>query len=245
MPRMFLVTRSAWLLLFCLLVGSTIGCNRGVMRMRGRRPLATPQGPLTKETPLRFSLTNGLRVLLVPERAAPVVAVQVWVGVGSADEKLEEAGIAHVHEHLLFKGTAKRGVGEISREIESAGGEINAWTSFDQTVYHIVLASRFFDTALEVLSDAIGAPAFDAGEMAKELEVILEEIKQSQDAPSRVLTQLLYGTAYKKHPYKRPVIGFADVVRKMTRDQVVRFFRRWYTPSNMTLVVVGDIDPAK
>jgi zinc protease len=223
------------------------GCQTGLFSPGRAKPPAPPSRPFGPGglQPERYVLPNGLKVLILPEHTTPVVAVQVWVATGSVDEGPDEAGIAHIHEHLLFKGTRKRGVGVISREVESAGGEINAWTSFEQTVYHVVLASRFVDTALDVLSDAVGAPSFDPAEMAKELQVIQEEIKQSQDSPSRVLAQLLYSTAYKKHPYRRPVIGSAEAVGKTTRPQVQRFFKRWYTPANMTLVVVGDLDPAK
>src|SRR5262249_51708932 len=94
--------------------------------------------------PLKLELANGMTVILLENHAAPVVAFQAWVNVGSTDETPELAGMAHVHEHMLFKGTKKRGVGEIAREVEGSGGDINAWTSFDQTVYHLVLASRFF-----------------------------------------------------------------------------------------------------
>ena len=90
---------------------------------------------------MRQTLPNGLTLLVEENHAAPVVAIQVWVRVGSADELADEAGLAHLHEHMLFKGTARRGPGEIARSIEACGGEINAWTSFDQTVYHVVLAS--------------------------------------------------------------------------------------------------------
>src|SRR6266568_6757273 len=99
-------------------------------------PLRAPASrPIIKGT-VRFQLPNGLKVVLQESHAAPVVAFQAWIGVGSADEQLEEAGIAHVFEHMLFKGTERRGVGQIAHEIEAAGGDINAWTSFDQTVYH-------------------------------------------------------------------------------------------------------------
>ena len=109
----------------------------------------------------RFQLKNGLTVILKEQHASPVVALQAWVGVGSADEPEELAGIAHVFEHMLFKGTARRGVGQIAHEVEAAGGDINAWTSFDQTVYHLVLASRFFDTGLDIITDALRNSSFD------------------------------------------------------------------------------------
>src|SRR6478672_7185402 len=170
-------------------------------------------------TPVRYQLPNGLRVVLQENHAAKVVAFQAWVAVGSADESPEIAGIAHVFEHMLFKGTARRGVGQIAQEVEAAGGEINAWTSFDQTVYHLVLASRFFDTGLDILADAIQHSSFDPAELERELKVVLEEIKQGEDNPSRVITQELFKTAFTKHPYRRPVIGFEKVVRTFTRPK--------------------------
>jgi len=192
---------------------------------------------------LRYRLDNGLTVLMAPNRAAPVVALQAWVGVGAADETRGVLGIAHVFEHMLFKGTARRGVGEIAQDVEAAGGEINAWTTFNQTVYHVVLASRHFDTGLDVLSDALQNSAFDPAELDREREVILEEIKQGQDDPGRNVAEALFRTAYARHPYRRPVIGNATSVRSMSRQRLVDFFRTWYVASNMTLVIAGDFDP--
>lgn len=186
-------------------------------------------------------LDNGATVVVQEMRSAPVVAVQAWVGVGSADETPAEAGLAHVHEHMLFKGTERRRVGEIAQAIEGAGGEINAWTSFDQTVYHVVLASRDFNVGLDVLADAIHHSAFDAEELAREKEVVLEEIKRGEDQPSRVVTQALFDLAYRKHPYRNPVIGTRERVASFTRADVLAFFRKWYVPSNVTVVVVGDV----
>lgn len=193
-------------------------------------------------TAVRYQLPNGLRVVLQENHAAKVVAFQAWVAVGSADEPPELAGIAHVFEHMLFKGTARRGVGQIAHEVEAAGGEINAWTSFDQTVYHLVLASRFFDTGLDILADALQNSSFDPGELERELKVVLEEVKQGEDNPSRVATQALFGAAYSRHPYRRPVIGYTKTVKAFTRERLLDFFHRWYVANNVTLVVVGDFD---
>ncbi len=192
-------------------------------------------------------LPNGLTVVCQQNRHAPVVALQVWVGVGSADEDepAGEAGLAHVHEHMLFKGTARRGVGELARAIEGAGGEINAWTSFDNTVYYVVLASRYFDTGLDVLADAIQNSAFDADELEREREVVIEEIKRSLDIPARMVSQRLFDTAYQAHPYGRPVIGNAESVRAMGRDQLLGFYRRHYRPERLTVVAVGDFEPER
>ena len=191
---------------------------------------------------VRYQLPNGLRVVLQENHASKVVAFQAWVAVGSADEPPEIAGIAHVFEHMLFKGTARRGVGQIAHDVEAAGGEINAWTSFDQTVYHLVLASRFFDTGLDILADALQNSSFDPGELERELKVVLEEVKQGEDNPSRVATQALFGAAFSRHPYRRPVIGYTKTVKSFTRERLLDFFHRWYVANNVTLVVVGDFD---
>lgn len=190
----------------------------------------------------QYQLPNGLQVILKSRRTAPVVAVNVWVGVGSADEEPHEAGLAHVHEHMLFKGTKVRGVGEIAREVEAAGGHINAFTSFDQTCYYIVMSSRFTERGVDILSDAIRNSNFDAEELGRELEVIQEEIKRGNDHPQRVASQMLFDTAYAAHPYKLPVIGSKESVDSFRREHVVNFFEKHYRPSNSTVVLVGDFE---
>ncbi len=192
--------------------------------------------------PIVYRLSNGMTVILQENRAAPVVAFNVWVKVGSTDETDSEAGIAHVIEHMLFKGTTSRPVGQIAREIEGAGGEINAFTTFDHTVYHIVMASRYASTALDVLADAFRNSTFDPDEYAKERLVVLEEILRAEDSPERIVGNTLFATAFQKHPYGRPVIGYSKIVATYPRDAIYAFYRKWYKPNNMTLVVVGDID---
>jgi len=192
---------------------------------------------------VRHRLPNGLTVLVEENHAAPVTALQVWVRVGSADELPHEAGLAHLHEHMLFKGTARRGPGEIARTIEASGGEINAWTSFDQTVYHVVVASQFTAQGLDVLADAITQAAFDPEELSREIEVVCEEIKRSLDSPARKLSKELFAAAYTRHPYGKPVIGTEESVRSFTREGILRFYRRWYRPENCVLVAVG-FEPA-
>ena len=189
-----------------------------------------------------MKLDNGLEVILEENHASPVVAFQAWVKIGSADEPPELAGIAHVFEHMLFKGTKKRGVGQIAREVESCGGEINAWTSHDETVYHLVLASQFFDTGLDILADTLMNSSFDAGELERERKVVLEEIKQGIDDPERQAGQGLFQTVFDAHPYGRPIIGNETMVRKLSRADILAFFAKHYVASNVTLVVVGDFD---
>ena len=188
-----------------------------------------------------LTLDNGLRVFIQESRAAPVVAVQVWINAGSADETPEEAGVAHLLEHMMFKGTDTRPVGAITQEIEGAGGEINAFTSFDQTCYHLTLASRHAGLGLDILSDVIQHSVIDADELALEKEVVLEEVRRSADTPARRLDESVFRTVYRRHPYGRPIIGYVETVKGFTREDVRRFYERWYTPENMAVVVVGDV----
>lgn len=188
-------------------------------------------------------LDSGLTLLVVPSRAAPVVAVQAWVGAGSADEAPGHAGVAHLVEHMLFKGTLRRGVGEIAGTVEAAGGDVNAWTSFDQTVYHAVLGSRDLDVGLDVLADALVSSTFDEDELERERRVVAEEIRQGLDDPGRAAAHALFATAYVIHPYRRPVIGNLGTVASLRRDDVVAFHRAAYVADNVTLVIAGDVDP--
>ncbi|MFN7131219.1 MAG: M16 family metallopeptidase [Myxococcales bacterium] len=191
---------------------------------------------------MRYVLDNGITVIFERQKAAPVVAIQVWVKAGSADETPEEAGLAHLHEHMLFKGTARRKLGEIARDVEGRGGEINAWTSFDQTVYHVVLASAFAHEGIDILADAVRNSAFDRDELAREIEVVVEEIKRAKDSPSRRVSREMFLTAYQRHPYRLPVLGTEESVRSFTREKVTAFFEKHYRPDNITVVVVGDME---
>lgn len=188
-----------------------------------------------------FTLNNGLQLLVEEDHSAPVVAIQAWVGVGSADESDDIAGVAHLHEHMLFKGTTNRGVGEIAKVIEENGGDINAWTSFDETVYHIVMPSSKLDMGLGIISDVLMNSAFDPQELTKEKEVVLEEIRQSKDIPQRRLIDELFALSYESHPYKRPVIGYVDSVKQINRQKIYDFYKRFYVPQNIIIVVTGDV----
>jgi len=191
--------------------------------------------------PTRHRLDNGLTVLHEHQGAAHVVAWQIWVNVGGADETPDEAGLAHLHEHMLFKGTERRGLGEIARDIEAHGGEVNAWTSFDHTVYHTVMASQFAREGLDVLADAVRFPRFDPTELARECEVVVEEIKRAEDTPARRASRDLFRESYQLHPYRLPVLGTPESVRATTRERILDFYRRHYTPEAMTLIAVGDV----
>ncbi len=187
-------------------------------------------------------LDNGLTLLLRESHRAPVVELQVWAKVGSADERAGEEGLAHFHEHMLFKGTERRAVGQVAGDVEGLGGQINAYTSFDSTVYHATLPSRAWREGLDVLCDAIRHSRFDAEEIGREREVVLEEIRRSADTPGHVLGDLAFRACYPDHPYGRPILGPAENVARFERPQVRSFFERWYTPDNLMVVAVGDFD---
>lgn len=190
-------------------------------------------------------LPNGPVVLLRPDGVSPVAEVQIWARVGSADERPGEEGLAHFHEHMLFKGTARRGVGEVAGEIEGVGGRINAYTSYDMTVYHATVPAAETATAVDVLGDAIRSSLFDPAEIAREVEVVLEEIRRAEDSPGQVLGQAVFTEAYRVHPYRAPILGTPESVSHFDRARVRGFFERWYTPDDLLVVVAGDFDPAQ
>ncbi len=190
-------------------------------------------------------LPNGLTAIVEENHQAPVVAVQVWVKAGSAYETDDESGITHLIEHMIFKGTEKRGPGEIAREIESVGGSINAYTSFDYTVYHCTVPRQYLDNALDVLSDAIFHSTFDSRELKREKKVVLEEMRMRNDRPRVRASRLLMKTAYKVYPYRRPVIGYPDVVKSLGRRDIMDYMAKRYSPSQMSVIVVGDVDASE
>ena len=146
----------------------------------------------------------------------------MWVKTGSADETKGEEGISHFIEHLVFKGTEKYGVGAIASTVEAAGGELNAYTSFDQTVFYVNISREFSDIALDVIAEMMGFPKFEMGEIDNEREVVIEEIKRSNDSPGRQGSRLLFSTVFKKHPYGIPVIGFDKLIKKVSRKNAGR-----------------------
>jgi zinc protease len=192
---------------------------------------------------IKFQLKNKLRVILVPSHKSPVVSVQMWVKTGSADEPKGFEGISHFIEHLVFKGTRAYGVGEIAATVEASGGELNAYTSFDQTVFYVTISKTYAEVALDVVSEMMGYPLFDGSEVDSEREVVCEEIKMGEDSPQRSATQLLFRTVFKKHPYGTPVIGYAKNVRSWPVKKIKEYYQSRYVPKNMSLIVSGDFDP--
>lgn len=189
-----------------------------------------------------LQLKNGLKVLLVQTKKAPVVSVQCWVKTGSADERKKEEGISHFIEHLVFKGSSEYKTGEIAQVIEGSGGQLNAYTSFDQTVFYVTISKAFAETGLHTIREMMGHPTFDVTEIDNEREVVVEEIKRGQDSPHRRASQALFSTVFKKHPYGIPVIGYDTVVKNVSRKVLTNYYADRYSPANMTLLVVGDFE---
>lgn len=188
-------------------------------------------------------LDNGLTVLIREMPASPVVSVYALIQTGSATEgEYLGTGISHFLEHMLFKGTAQRAVGEIAAQIQAVGGTINAMTGMDYTMYTITVPFGVFDTALDVLSDMLMNSVMDPEEMEKEREVIFGEMRLYKDNPDRQISRLVFQNAYIRHPYRHPIIGYEELLAKVTRQDLLDYYHSHYAPNNMILSVAGHTD---
>lgn len=199
--------------------------------------------PLLKEPIVRYVLPNGLTVLLKQTNAASICSVQAWVKTGSVHEgELLGAGVSHFVEHMLFKGTERREGRAISQEVQADGGYINAYTTFDRTVYYIDIPSENVDTAIDVLHDCVFNSTMPEDEVEKEREVIMREIAMGDDDPDSQLSQALFETVFREHPFRYPIIGYKDVFTTVSREQLWRYYKTRYVPNNVVLVIAGDFD---
>src|SRR3982751_6976740 len=190
----------------------------------------------------RTVLPNGLKVLIKPDFSAPVVAIVTYVSAGYFDETDDVVGIAHVLEHMYFKGTPTRGVGEIARQTKAVGGYLNAATIYDHTSYYTVLPASNFAAGLDVQFDAYANSLIESDELARELEVIVQEAKRKADNPSAVTTETLFELLHDRHRIRRWRIGREPGLRALTRDAMMRFYRNFYHPGTTVLTIVGDVD---
>jgi len=193
-----------------------------------------------------FTFENGLSLIVQEDRSAPVASVQAWCGTGSIHEGNQMgAGLSHILEHMLFKGTETRPPGAIAKEVQNLGGYINAYTSFDRTVYWIDVPSDGASKAVAILADAMMNATLPEEEYQKEQEVIRREFAMGFDDPNRQASQLMLKTVFTESPLRHPVIGYLDVYNKLTRDDVLRYYKSRYVPNNLTFVVTGDVDAMK
>jgi zinc protease len=201
--------------------------------------------PFWNEPVERMVLPNGLTLIIKPDRSAALASVQVWVKTGSQHEGAHlGAGLSHYLEHMLFKGTTRRAGREISATVQAHGGYINAYTTFDRTVYYIDLPSEHTGMAVDLLADAVLNSTLPADETAKEKDVILREIAMTKDEPENRLWDALFGTAFREHPYRQPIIGHRDVFSAVTREDLLGYYLERYVPNNLVVVIVGDVDLA-
>jgi zinc protease len=198
---------------------------------------------LERVRPVEHRLANGLKLLIRVERASPVAAVVTHVRAGYFDEPDHLVGVSHVLEHMYFKGTTRRGAGDMARETRAAGGYLNAGTIYDRTSYYTVLPSASLDLALDIQADALIHSTIDEEELRKELVVIIEEVKRKLDNPSALSTEKLFETLFDVHPMRRWRMGTEETLAQLTRADVVGYYREMYRAGNILLVVSGDVDP--
>lgn len=188
-----------------------------------------------------YRLSNGLTVLIQEDKRFPLVSMRLYVHAGSSYEKAEEAGISHLLEHMVFQGTEKRGPGEISSEIEALGGDINAATSFDYTVYTADLPAEHWKVGLDILKDMAFHAGIDESALLSEKQVVIAELKRNEDNPSRFLFTRLQALALRDTVYARPVIGYEQIINSISRQNILDYTAALYQPQSMLLVVVGQV----
>lgn len=188
------------------------------------------------------TLDNGLRVIVQEDARAPVMVSQVWYRAGSIDEFNGTTGVAHVLEHMMFKGTKAVPPGEFSKQIAAAGGRENAFTSRDHTAYFQQMQKDRLELSMKLEADRMANLVISDELFAKEIQVVMEERRlRTDDQPQSIVYERLMATAYQTHPYRRPIIGWMDDLQNMTAQDARDWYARWYAPNNATLVVAGDV----
>lgn len=221
----------------------------GAALLAGALLMPSVQASETEEPSYRpevvdFTLDNGLEVVVIPDRRAPVVTHMLWYRVGSADEDFGRSGYAHFVEHLLFKATENHDVGEFSRRVAEVGGRENAFTSYDFTGYFQQVAPAQLQTMMEFEADRMVNLALTDEVVLPELQVVIEErVQRIDNNPSAMLGEAINATLYQHHPYGIPIIGWMHEIEEMNLEGAKEFYRRFYGPNNAVLIVAGDVDP--
>src|SRR5512143_3451280 len=187
------------------------------------------------------TLENGLTLIIREDHSAPVVSAQAWCKAGSVDEgRWLGAGLSHILEHMLFKGTTTRAAGRIDQEVQDAGGYMNAYTSFDRTVYYINVPNTGARVAVDILCDIVQHATLPEDELVKEMDVIRREMDMNHDDPGQKSARRLFEVAYTRSPYRCTVIGYPDIFNDLKREHIVAYYREKYAPNNIFIVIVGD-----
>jgi zinc protease len=208
-----------------------------VMNMQSETSVAGELAPHL----FKSSFDNGMTVVVKEMPGTRVATVQIWVKAGSVFEEPQEAGITHFIEHMIFKGTEDKGPGELAGAIEGAGGRINAYTAYENTVYHATLSASHWEMALELLTEAVLHSTFNPVELEREKKVVLEELWMRNDRPNIKLFHELMAKAYTTHPYRLPVIGNEETIQGYSREMILNYIKKHYQPGNFTVVVAGDV----
>jgi zinc protease len=196
--------------------------------------------------PFEHQLANGLRVIVKEDRRAPTAAHMVWYRAGSVDETNGTTGVAHVLEHLMFKGTPSAGPGEFNRRVAAAGGRDNAFTSRDYTAYFQQIPKQKLEEMMQLEADRMRHLTLDAKEFAQEIKVVMEERRlRTDDQPQAMLFEQMSGVAFQSHPYRVPIIGWMNDLENMSVQDARDWYERWYVPNNAYVVIVGDVDHAQ
>ena len=203
--------------------------------------LATPAVALAN--PFEQQLANGLRVIVKEDHRAPTAAHMVWYRAGSMDETNGTTGVAHLLEHMMFKGTPTTGAGAFSRLVAAAGGRDNAFTSKDYTAYFQQVPKQKLEQMMQLEADRMRHLTLDAKEFAQEIKVVMEERRlRTDDQPQALLGEQMGAVAFQAHPYRVPVIGWMNDLESMTVQDARNWYKRWYVPNNAFVVIVGDVD---
>lgn len=208
-----------------------------------RSSLAAPASPLGLGPVAATKLPNGLQVLVAPAQAADLVAIDVWVGAGTRRETAATNGVAHLMEHLLFKGTPTRKPGEIDAAIEDLGGTLNAATSYDWAHFYVTVGASDAEAALDVLADAVMHANLRQSDMDAERKVIVQEMARENNSAALRLTRAFNALQFPNHPYGRPLLGTESSLMGLTRANVLDFYAKNYVPGNVTLVLAGRLTP--
>jgi zinc protease len=194
--------------------------------------------------PIREVLPNGLTLIVQDHRASDIVAIYMWTSVGVRYDKPDELGFSHFMEHMLFKGTDEWGPGYFDRAVEGVGGRSNALTSFDYTVFYILVPSDALERGVQLLADMAFRSVFAPEEIVRERQVIFEEARIEADNPKTAIVRQLYGLVFDGNPYGRPVLGTPPTLNAANHDRLLGYYKHYYTPENMSVVVVGPVVPA-
>jgi zinc protease len=206
----------------------------------GASALAAPQAASVRQ----YTLQNGMTLIVQPDHRAPTAVHMLWVRVGSMDEVDGTSGVAHVLEHMLFKGTPTVKAGDFSRQVAALGGRENAFTSKDYTGYFQQIPANRLEQVMQLEADRFAHNQWSDADFAKELEVVKEERRlRTEDNPHARMSEALYAVAYTASPYRRPIVGWMNDLEALTADDARAFYQRWYTPANAAVVVAGDVEP--